>query len=67
MYEDSYLDSLYEDRFESNFDGLGYDAYDAEDAYWADEYEDEDRGVDDDFPMSLEYDGPYGLSGFDEY
>lgn len=70
-FEDSYLDSSYEDRFESyDYDPNGYDAHDGHGDYWGDEDDDYgryDRDVDDDFPMSLEYDGPFGLSGYDEY
>ena len=61
MYEDSYLDSMYEDRCESyDDDPVDYDA-------WEEDDEDYEPDVDDDFPMYLEYEGPFGLSGYDEY
>lgn len=69
MYgEDFYLDSFYEDRFELPYDYHDHptdppvNLWDEED----DDY-DYDRDVDDSFPMYLEYEGPFGLSGYDEY
>lgn len=68
MFEDSYLDSMYEDRFEV-YEPSPYDGTYSEGGDDFPEWEDDDDGsdVDDDFPMSLEYDGPFGLSGYDEY
>ena len=67
--EDQYLDSYYEDRFEVMYDPFGYEADDAPVGYdeWEEDEEDYEPDVDDDFPMSLEYEGPFGLSGYDEY
>jgi len=68
MYEDMGLDFFYEDRFESYDDDPNpYSGTYSEggDDYWFDD--DDDRDVDDDFPMYLEYEGPFGLSGYDEY
>lgn len=71
MYgEDFYLDSFYEDRFEFYDDEPSpYSGTYSEggDDYWFEDDEDEDRDVDDSFPMYLEYEGPFGLSGYDEY
>lgn len=64
-------DSLYfgdEDWYEFNswfeFDSEYPRGYPDEDDY---PYRDADDYPDDSFPMYLEYEGPFGLSGYDEY
>jgi len=69
--EDSWLEAAYEDRFEPAYDAFDHpfdppvDTWDDEDD--EDDYDPYEDDVDDDFPMSLEYEGPFGLSGYDEY
>jgi hypothetical protein len=60
---DHFDTTLQADEFEDPFDDDG----DFEHYYFVaedDDYPDDDR---DDFPMYLEYEGPFGLSGYDEY
>jgi hypothetical protein len=53
-------------------DLLGFEDDGDHEHYWFEDDEDDDVRIyspdeDDDFPMMLEYDGPFGLSGFDDY
>lgn len=72
VYEDSYLEAAYEDRFEApdyDFNGPWNPESDDDDGGPDDDYEPDFylEAVDDSFPMYLEYEGPFGLSGYDEY
>ena len=62
--EDQFLDTYWESQYD-------YDYFHGDDEphyYERDDYDDRDPSdVDDDFPMYLEYEGPFGLSGYDEY
>ena len=71
--EDYHLEAAYEARYDAISyyeDGYGDDRADLNEGYYDSDDEDDegDPGeVNNDFPMSLEYEGPFGLSGYDDY